>query len=362
MLREIRDQPRLAVEELGRLRDEASAAARALGDPPARLILTGCGDSWIASLALEPAARALLGRSRPVHALQALEAARYFSLGAGDLLVACSVSGEVARTLDAAEAAQRAGGKVVAVVARPASTLAALSDAVIRLPEPIARNTPHSRDYLATLLALGALLEALSGERVGALDTIGPALRDAMPTWEERARAIGPGLAAAPRIFLLGAGPSWPSALYGAAKLWEAGGVLALGQELEEFAHGQHLVANWGDGVILIAPSGPSSGRAAQMLSGFQRLGLRVVALAEADDAASFQGAEIVVLPAIPEPWSPLVSAVPLQLLAYEVANTRGLDVTCPLGGRPAGDVFQEVHAGWTRGGREPNSSQPEPA
>ncbi|MCA1646570.1 MAG: SIS domain-containing protein [Chloroflexi bacterium] len=350
MLREILDQPRLASVELSRLRSEAAVAVRTLARTPSRLILTGCGDSLIAGRALEPAARALNRPGRAVHALPSLEAARYFPFHSGDLLIACSVSGEVARTLDAVEAARRAGGSVLGVLARTASTLARLSDAVVRLPEPMARTTPHSRDYLATLLAIGALLEALDGHTIPALDAAGPLIGAHMADWQRRARELSADFAHAARLFFLGAGPSWGAAMYGAAKLWEAGGVLALAQELEEFAHGEHMLAQEGDGLVVVAPPGPGSERTGQMLEGFLQLGLHIQFMGQPSRA--LVGVDVWPLPDFPELWSPLLTAVPLQLLCYELAGARGLDVEQPLGGRPGGEIFEAVHLAWTRGGR----------
>ena len=350
MLREILDQPRLASAELGRLRQEAVAAVRRLDTPGGRIIVAGCGDSWIAGCALEPAARVLCGPARAVHVLQAFEAARYFPFQSGDVLIACSVSGEVARTIETAEVGRQAGARVIGILAQPTSTLARLSDAVVRLPEPMARHTPHSRDYLATLLALGTVFEALSEQPVPALDATGTTLAAHLPAWRDRARQLAPLLAAAPRLILLGAGPSWGSAMYGAAKLWEAGGILALAQELEEFAHGEHMLADEGDAVVLVAPSGPGSDRAAEMLGGFLELGLDVTVVGEVPNAPA--AVAVVPLPAFPELWSPLIVAAPLQLLCYEIAGCRGLDVERPLGGRSRGEIFDSVHAAWTRQSR----------
>jgi hypothetical protein len=92
--------------------------------------------------------------------------------------------------------------------------------------------------------------------------------------FERRHRPLGelaPSLAAALRLILLGAGPNWGSAMYGAAKLWEAGGILALAQ-----AHGGHMLADERGAVVLAAPSGPAGDRAAEMLGGFLGLGLDV--------------------------------------------------------------------------------------
>ena len=348
MLREIHDQPRLVAEELARLREESRAAAARVTETTTRVILTGCGDSWIAGLALESAIRSLLGPTRPVHVVQSLEAARYFPFGPGDLLVAGSVSGGVARTIEAVEAAQRGGALVVGMTARPDSKLGALASAVIRLPEPIARNTPHSRDYLGTLLALATFFEAMAGQTIAPLDTLADLLSSHMSQWEQEAWTAGEILSSAPRLFLLGAGPSWANAIYGAAKFWEAGGLLAIAQEIEEFAHGPHMLVRRGDAAILVAPSGPSGDRAARVLPGLSRLGVRGVIIA--DNPAGFDDAELVTIPPFPDLWSPFITAVPLQLLCYATATFEGLDVTLPLGGHPDGPGYQTVHMDWTRG------------
>jgi glucosamine--fructose-6-phosphate aminotransferase (isomerizing) len=346
MLREIRDQPRLLREELPRLRAEARAAAGPLAAVTRRLVVTGCGDSYIAGVALEQAARALLGGDRPVHVVRSFEAANYFPLCEHDLVVACSVSGEVARTLEAVEQARKAGARTAALVARPTSALGRCAEAVLRLPEPIARNTPHSRDYLATLLALAALFEGLSETHVRALDHLGDTVEEHLAGWEATAHRLVQTLAVAEKLFVLGSGPSWGSALYGAAKYWEGGGILAFAHEIEEFGHGAHLLVKSGDAAIVIAPAGAGARHASAILGSLRRLGLRVLVLGAQDQPP--KGVEVIPLPDVEDVWSPFVSAVPLQLLCYELANVRGLDVTRPLGGRPGGDTFQAVHDEWT--------------
>jgi glucosamine--fructose-6-phosphate aminotransferase (isomerizing) len=280
-----------------------------------------------------------------VHVLPSFECANYFPLREDDLVVACSVSGEVARTLEAVAQARQAGARTVALTARPTSALGRRADAVLRLPEPIARNTPHSRDYLATLLALAALFEALSETHVRALEHLGDAVEAHLPGWEAAAQQVAQTLAVAEKWFVLGSGPSWGSALYGAAKYWEGGGILALAQEIEEFGHGAHLLVNSGDAAIVIAPAGASARRATVILPSLRRLELRVVVLGAPDQPP--EGVDVIPLPDVEEVWSPFVSAVPLQLLCYELANVRGLDVTLTLGGRPGGATFQAVHEEW---------------
>lgn len=340
MLREMHSQPADLATALVDLRRQA--AGLKLGRPE-KVVLTGSGDSGFAAMALEHAFTRALGR--PVWAVPSASASRYGGGRIDGLTVVISVSGEVRRTIEAATAAHNAGGRVVAITAGASSSLAGLADAVLLMPEPISRSTPHTRDYTMTLLSLLVLLEVLSGTPITELDAWPEQVGDLLPAslaWADRladAFASGDG-----PVWFLGMGPDRGTAAYGALKFWEAGGSAAWWDDLEEFGHGSQLASRPGQLAVLFA-CGPAWGRAHEMRDGLQRMG---VAPAVIGDRAP-EDTQCLALPSIRGELSPLLSSIPPQALAYAFATRRGIAVELPMGGGSLGELYDEVHRGWMR-------------
>jgi fructoselysine-6-P-deglycase FrlB-like protein len=340
MQREMRAQRPDLAAALPDLRRQAAALPRLTTD---RIVLTGSGDSWYAAWSLELAFSTALGC--PVWAMPSAAAARYGWGRVDCLTVVISVSGEVRRTIEAAMSAHRLGGTVVAVTAGADSTLAREADAVLLMPQPITRATPHTRDYTMTLLALLALLEVLSGQQLSELDAWPAALDDIL----ERSGAWADGLAQrlatvdAP-VWFLGMGPDRGTAAYGALKFWEAGGSAAWSDDLEEFGHGSQLAARPGE-LALLFGCGPAHSRAREMAVGIRRMGLLPQLIsdvgADTDDT--------LLVPDIQLALTPLYTSIPPQALAYAFATHRGIDVEQSLGGDPLGEVYDAVHRSWMR-------------
>lgn len=216
------------------------------------LYLVGSGDSYIAA----KAARQAFARLAHVdaQAVRSLEAARYLpdgwlpQPGCHNLLIAISNSGETARVVEAARAWKETGALVLAITARPDSTLGKLSDGVICTaiePYPAA---PEVRSCIATLLAL-LMLAIRMGENKGVMtmDEAG-ALRRELRGLAGRIRSVLTGqaetlkkaarlCAECGQVELIGSGPALGSAEFGVAKIYEAIGTGALAQESEEFFH-----------------------------------------------------------------------------------------------------------------------------
>src|SRR5262249_20158693 len=150
MREEILDQPAALRQSLPSLR--AQLAELDLPQPR-HLFFAGSGDSHAAPLALELAAH--LHLDAPAQTLTALEAARYTPFREDRLLAAISVSGEGVRTIEAARAAREAGAWVLAVTAEAMSTLTGVASGALVLPvRARSRETPHTTDFLTTLLAV----------------------------------------------------------------------------------------------------------------------------------------------------------------------------------------------------------------
>lgn len=124
------------------------------------------------------------------------------------------------------------------------------------------------------------------------------------------------------RIFCIGAGPNAPTATEAALKARETAYVTIDGMSVEQFLHGPMVTVNPDDRIVAIAVEGPGMERLAQVCNALRLIGtpLWVVgsAVATVPDAAHFA------LPTVPEPLSPLLTVVPVQLLAYFLAIAKG--------------------------------------
>ena len=340
MLKDIVSQPEALKDGLGRLREQVGELQ--FGSVR-RVILTGSGDSYIAALAVEDLVRYRF--SGDVSAMPSLDASRYLQHEQGDLVVVVSVSGEVARTIEVAERASRSGASTIAITCNASSTLSLGCDHQLVMPEPIDRSIPHSRDYTATLLALTVLAEKLGGETFPELDAwvsvVESVIANAFDVLEEMVWDRE-------RWWFLGAGPDRVTAMFGALKFWEAAGMEAWWDDLEEFAHGSQLMARPGDYAVLIA-AGAGVARAHEMVSGLRRMGMKPLLIGSSE----MKGTDCLYLPShddLADPiWHPFVSCIPLQVLTYLEADARHLDVSVPLFGRPHGPAYDAVHVEWTK-------------
>ncbi len=350
MLREIQDQPAALEGALVDLRRQVRDLD--LGRRPRKIIVTGSGDSIIAGKALESLYRRSL--SAEIRAISSMEASRYEPCDEGTLMVAVSVSGEVARTIEAVLRARAQGARALAVVARPNSRLAEAAGAELLMPEPLARHTPHSRDYTQTLLALASLLEHLAARRFEPLDQWPEATRDVL----DRAFAELPGwVDDSPQTIFLGAGPDRATARYGALKFWEGGAMRAIWDDLEEFAHGSQLMAAPGQSAVLIGGA-EALGRAEEFLTGLARMEISARLVT---DRPSRSPERFVVPDLGAADWMPLVSCLPLQVLTFLTVQRRGIDLSLEMGGVPYGPLYGEMHVEWTKhsaidDGRTPRS------
>ena len=346
MLRdEILDQPEAVRQTLPAVRSQL-VGLRAEPARFARLIYTGSGDSYFAPLAFEYAARMLLKQA--MRALPAREAARYWRFTSDDMLIAISISGEAACTIEAARVARASGAFVLAVTASPDSALARVSSATLTLPfRSRSRQTPHTTDYLSTLVAVAAHIEWAASRRVAELDDLAEIVSRSAGRLEAESRRLAQELVAAGRFTFLAAGPNLANAGYAASKFYEAGGLPAFYFELEEFAHGPHLMVEAGDPVFILAPSGQSLKRAGVILDGLHQI--QAIAVGIGDDPRAFADAPVLQTAALPEEWSPLVTCLPLQWLCWAVATARGYDVLAKDGIHRNPAAYESAHRAWVR-------------
>ena len=346
MLQEMASQADMLAEAIVDLREQAS---RIEAPRVEQVVLAGSGDSGYAAMAVEDLYLERL--AVPVWALPSISAARYPRSAKHGVTIPISVSGEVVRTIEAARTARALGSTVLGIVANANSTLGAQCDAALIMPKPITRSTPHTRDYTATLLALGVLGERIAGTGWAGLDTwvgsIAPMVETAL-VWAAQIDVPSPET----RVWFLGSGPDRGTAAYGALKFWEAGGELSWWDDLEEFAHGSQLQARPGDDVFLLA-TGRARSRAAEMIEGLLRMEMRVFAITDGGPLSGLHRSQQFMLPQFDEAaMVGFYSCIPIQAVTYAYATARGVDVTVPMGGAAFGQTYEDVHNDWMRKSR----------
>jgi glucosamine--fructose-6-phosphate aminotransferase (isomerizing) len=248
-------------------------------------------------------------------------------------VVVVSFSGKTGRTIEAAHQARAFGHLVIALTGAPDSPIAKVADCVLSAEIPTFGFSPGTSTYtamLVTLLTLAAELGANVAAGAG-----GPASPDAvsryatdlqrLPRLAEKTLRLseGPAYAAAERlagarmITFLGAGPNEASAKFGAAKLFEGAQQIALATNVEEWAHEQYFITRPSEPVVLVAPSGASSDRAAEILSELNYI--EALPVFVGDQAPPLPALLLPVAAGIGEELSPVLASIPLSQIGLHL-------------------------------------------
>jgi glucosamine--fructose-6-phosphate aminotransferase (isomerizing) len=258
-----------------------------------------------------------------------------------DLVVAISQSGETVDTLFAVKAAKAAGAKVLAISNVVDSAIPRLADGALYThagPEIGVASTKCFTAQLAALLMLSVYLgrrrETLSKERaqevLQALWETPSHMRDVLGD-ADYMHVIAKKLTHAKDVLFLGRGLGFPIALEGALKLKEISYAHAEGYAAGEMKHGPIALIDENLPVFVIAPQ---DSQYEKVLSNMQEVRARegqVIAVATKGDEAVMELAQhFVWLPKVHDDVLPLLTVLPLQLIAYYVANLKGNDVDQP--------------------------------
>jgi glucosamine--fructose-6-phosphate aminotransferase (isomerizing) len=311
-----------ALRLLERGNETALAAAAAALREASRVWLAGVGSSWHAALVGEQLLATIGGLGARARAVVASEWTTYGPAPARDeALIAVSHRGSRV-TVDAVARAAERGATTVAVTARGV-TLSGATHAVHTCD--VEASGAHTVGYTTAAMALASLAAGLTGSDPArrALGMIPDQLASLLgqESWEE----IGARRAARRCFWFVGGGPNAATAREGALKLSETAWLPTVALDPESFLHGPAAAMEADDLLVLIALPGPARARALDVARAARGIGAEVLALAREDDreAAALAG-EIIALPEIDEALSPILAAVPLQLLAYHIAVARG--------------------------------------
>jgi glucosamine--fructose-6-phosphate aminotransferase (isomerizing) len=260
----------------------------------------------------------------------------------GGLGLLVSQSGETADTLAALRYMREQGQQVLSILNVPESTMARESDAVLETvagPEIGVASTKAFTAQLSVLaclaLAAGRATGAISVDQEAAMTAAlleVPSRAAEMLAAADALNSIALRVSKARDVLFLGRGNCFPIALEGALKLKEISYIHAEGYAAGEMKHGPIALIDPAVPVIAIAPSGPLFEKTASNLQEAAARGGQVIVFSDAVGAAKLRGiaVETVVLPAVDPFVAPILYAIPVQMLAYQVAVIKGTDVDQP--------------------------------
>ena len=249
------------------------------------------------------------------------------------LAVAVSQSGETADTLAAAALAKERGARVLAVTNVPYSSLERMSDFV--LPTRAGREiavaaTKSFNAQLAALYALAGALAESRGKSAPPLAGIQPLVREAAAAGE-RVRSWTPYFVGAKSVFFLGRGADYVAAREGSLKLKEISYLPSEGYPAGELKHGTLALVDGRTPVVAVVTDPALADKTMNAVHEVYARGAAVFLITNVP--ACLSCAEItasVLLPKCEPAYSPMLSSLPLQLLAYYVAIARGNDPDKP--------------------------------
>jgi len=304
-----------------------------------RIIMIACGTAWhaclVGELMMEDLARL------PVEVEYASEF-RYRNpiIPESAIVLVVSQSGETADTLAALKEAQRRGAPVLAISNVVGSTIARASDAGTYIHAGPEIGVASTKAFTSQVTALYLMSLMLGRARhIGAaqglqfmkeLETI-PAKIEQILDNEPEIRKMAALFEGAENCLYLGRGYQFPVALEGALKMKEISYVHAEGYPAAEMKHGPIALITSDMPVIFIAPRDSVYDKVLANIQEVKARGGRVIAIASEGDEQIYNHTQHVIhVPNTIESLSPLLTVIPLQLLAYHVARTRGCDVDKP--------------------------------
>ena len=351
MLKEIAEQPRAVADTLrGRLGasgelmlDEMRLTDQDLRDVD-KIFIVACGTAYHAGLV---AKYAIEHWTRIPCEVELASEFRYRDpvLDRSTLVVAISQSGETMDTLMALRHAKEQKARVLAICNTNGSTIPRESDAVLYThagPEVAVASTKAFLTQLVACYLVGLHLAQVRGikfaDEVGAvldqLQAMPAAVEQVLETMEP-VRELARELSQSRSVLFIGRHVSYPVALEGALKLKELAYMHAEGFAAGELKHGPIALIDEGCPVVCVVPSPRGRGvlhdKVVSNIQEVRARGARTIVIAEVgDDAVSRYADHLIEVPVVPTLLAPLVTTVPLQVLACEIATARGHDVDQP--------------------------------
>lgn len=252
----------------------------------------------------------------------------------GTLVIAVSQSGETADTLAAAALAKERGAKVLALTNVPYSSLTALADLVLLTHagrETAVAATKSFCAQLASLYSLAAALAALKGRSAPSLAPF-PALCEDALSRSEKVKDWARALCQKKSVYFIGRGADYAAAIEGSLKLKEVSYLASEGYPAGELKHGTLALVGEDAPVFALLSDERLAEKTMNAVYEVRSRGARVFLITTLPSCAEgvLPEEDVLLLPACEAVYSPLCTAVPLQLLAYETAVLLGHDPDKP--------------------------------
>ncbi|MFZ1976801.1 MAG: glutamine--fructose-6-phosphate transaminase (isomerizing) [Bacteroidota bacterium] len=347
MLKEIHEQPATIEDSMrGRLlEDQGTAVLGGLSHVidklvrAPRIVLAACGTSWHAALVGEYMFEQYA--HIPVEVEYASEF-RYRNpiLNKDDVVIVISQSGETADTLAALREAKSRGITVIGICNVVGSSIARESDAGVYIHAGPEIGVASTKAFTSQLTVL-ALVTLLLARKKGMSEEAGKEIAHELKLLPEKVRSIFNDTKQIDLIanefkemrnFLyLGRGYNFPVALKGALKLKEISYIHAEGYPAAEMKHGPIALIDKNMPVVFIAPRDGSYEKVMSNIQEVKARRGRVIAIVNEDESEMDQLADYrILVPKTLDMLAPILTVIPLQLLAYQIAVFRGCNVDQP--------------------------------
>jgi glucosamine--fructose-6-phosphate aminotransferase (isomerizing) len=258
----------------------------------------------------------------------------------GTVVVAVSQSGETADTLAALQEAKSRGALALGIVNVVGSSISRETDAGVYLRVGPEIGVASTKAFVGQVMVASMLALFVGRRRYLSADYVSNFLQnlERIPAAIERTLQLSDHIKKATAKYIerenwlfLGRGLNWPVALEGALKLKEISYIHAEGMPAAEMKHGPIALIDKGMPVVFVATRNSQYEKVLSNIEEVRSRGGAVIAVAtEGDEHIKNLAEEVFYVPDVPEMLQPLVTVVPLQLLAYHAAVMRGKDVDKP--------------------------------
>ncbi len=249
------------------------------------------------------------------------------------LVIGISQSGKSPDIVSVIAEAARQEAITVAITNTPDSDLGQAADHVINLHAGLEQSVAATKTYSSSLAAI-ALLSATAAGDQQMLDTLAQ-----VPDQARQTLALAPRIAQAAERYrymrvcvVIGRGYNYATAFELALKIKELNYIMAEPYSSADFMHGPVAVVEEAFPTIVIAPSGRMLPEMREMITGLKERGAEVIAISDDDDALALARTPFKLPVSVPEWVSPLISIIPGQLFAMNLAHVRDYDIDRPRG------------------------------